>query len=330
MTVRIGFLGCGWVSAIHAPNLQTNPDVELVAFCDIVEERATEYAEKFGGRAYTDHHQMMEEEELDAIYIAIPPFAHTDQELLCAQKSIHMFIEKPLALNMETANRIYGYIKGSKVIHCVGYHWRYLPVMERAKELLNGKKVGMVQALWWLAPFPTPWWRIKSKSGGIIIENVTHCFDLLRYMFGEVERVYCESNFCLLKDLSDFNQEDVYVTTLRFKSGLVGCVSNTCGDRHSPREQMFKIFTDKLTLVLRERSLEIWEDNKLTKVAEPEIQNNLLGLYEKEDKIFIDSIKNGNSQHIKSTYEDAMKTLRLTLAIEESAKKQIPVIPSCF
>jgi len=110
-SVRVGFIGCGGIANLHMNNLSRIEGVELVAFCDVDEGRAKAAAERFKGNAYTDHRKMFEREQLDAVYICIPPHAHTDQEILAAQAGVAIFVEKPVARTLDKALEILEAIK---------------------------------------------------------------------------------------------------------------------------------------------------------------------------------------------------------------------------
>ena len=123
--VRLGFIGTGGMAGAHMNNLKNFDDVKFVAMCDVSEDRAKQRAEEFGGKAYTDYQRMYDSEELDAVYICTPPFAHGQQEILACKKGIAMFIEKPIACELDTAIIINDHVEKSRVITSVGYHWRY-------------------------------------------------------------------------------------------------------------------------------------------------------------------------------------------------------------
>ena len=105
MAVRLGFIGTGGMAGAHMKNLQTFDDVEFVAMCDIVADKVEERTKEYGGTPYTDFQKMFDKEELDAVYICTPPFAHGDQERIACEKGIPMFIEKPIAVRLEQAWR---------------------------------------------------------------------------------------------------------------------------------------------------------------------------------------------------------------------------------
>ena len=70
-------------------------EVKVVAMCDLVEQRAQEAAKEWNAQVFTDYRAMLNELELDAVYVCIPPFAHEDQEILAAEKGMALFVEKP-------------------------------------------------------------------------------------------------------------------------------------------------------------------------------------------------------------------------------------------
>jgi predicted dehydrogenase len=99
--------------------------VEIDAICDIKEETADSAVPEFGGKKYASYQQMLEREELDAVHVAVPTFAHYDAEVLAAQKGIHLFLEKPIAPTMEKTLGILETIRQANIISCVGYQIRY-------------------------------------------------------------------------------------------------------------------------------------------------------------------------------------------------------------
>ena len=108
--VRLGFIGLGHIpTRAHLPALVPlveAGEVTLQAFCDINDETAKTQAATFGAQAvYTDHHEMLDKEELDAIYLCIPPTLHTDEILIAADKELAIFVEKPQTLDMAQAVR---------------------------------------------------------------------------------------------------------------------------------------------------------------------------------------------------------------------------------
>ena len=97
--VRLGFIGTGGMASAHMNNLKNFDDVKFVAMCDISEDRAKQRAEEFGGNAYMDYQRMYDSEELDAVYICTPPFAHGQQEIIACQKGLLCLSKSQLLAN---------------------------------------------------------------------------------------------------------------------------------------------------------------------------------------------------------------------------------------
>ena len=106
MPIRIGFVGIGWIAGTHMDALSQLEDAQPVAFCDLDSGRAERAAARFGGRAYTDWRAMLDAESLDALYICLPPHAHDGVEIAAAERGIHLFVEKPVARDLDYARRV--------------------------------------------------------------------------------------------------------------------------------------------------------------------------------------------------------------------------------
>jgi myo-inositol 2-dehydrogenase / D-chiro-inositol 1-dehydrogenase len=320
--VRIGFVGTGGIAVTHFNTLSQIEDAQPVAFCDVATENAEAAARRFEGQAYSDPRQMLEAEKLDAVYICLPPHAHKDAEILAAQRGCALFIEKPLSNSMKTAERIAAAIQDAGVTASVGYHWRYLSSTAQAQKLLNAKsapRVGMAYGRW-LGGFPgAPWWRRMNQSGGQLVEQCTHIVDLARYLVGEIKKVYCCSALREMKTVyEDATVPDVTALTIEFESGAVGYVATTC---------LLGSMNDVgLDLMLRDTVYEL-RSNSLTvrHGGETHTYEHRNSAMLDEDRAFVKAVKTGRKLGIKSTYPDALKTLAVTLAANQSAKSGKPV-----
>src|SRR5439155_16568344 len=120
-------------------------------------------------------------ESPDALYVCVPPFAHEDAELIAARKGIHLFVEKPVALDVDWGASVAAVIRETGILSSVGYSLRYLPATETARRYLAGKEIAMVASHRWGGLPETPWWRVMEQSGGQLVEMTTHQVDLMRY-----------------------------------------------------------------------------------------------------------------------------------------------------
>jgi len=316
--LNIGFIGAGGIARLHLQQLEKIPELRVVAICDVNLNRAREMALELNCKVYSSHEEMLEKERLDALYICIPPGAHTNQEILAAEKGIHLFIEKPLAVNWEKSREIAEAIKKARIITSVGYTWRYMDIVEEARKFLKDKKIAMVLGFW-LGGLPgVPWWRVKAQSGGQMVEQTTHIIDLARYFAGEVEKIYAAYSLCCLKEVEDLDIEDVGTVILHFKNGALGSVSNTC--------ILSQSHTIGISVVSQDLVVECsWQSLKIIRPGRSEEIRISGNPYLLENQIFIEGIRTGDASRIRSSYEDALKTHAVTMAANLSAQQRRPV-----
>jgi len=316
--VRVGFVGVGGIAQGHLNNVKRNPLAELVAVCDIVEEKAKAASEKFGAKPYTNFADMIKREDLQALYVCVPPHAHGKVELLAAEKGISLFIEKPLASDPLTPERIAKAISRKGVIASVGYNWRYSDMTDRALEILKDKTIGLVLG-YWMGGLPgVAWWRVKAQSGGQAVEQTTHIFDMARCLAGEVKTVYASAGLQCMKDVENLDVEDASAVNLTFKNGAPGAIISTCMLSQGYRV-MISVFSRDLALEHTQGTLRIMTP------AEERLLKSRVDPYAKEDEIFIEAVSTGNASKIRSPYDDALKTHRVTMAANRSMRTGRPV-----
>jgi len=307
--VKVGFIGAGKIAHRHMEKLARIEDARLTSFCDIEEARSREAVRKYGGRYYTKYRQMLEKEDLDAVYVCLPPFAHTDQEILAAEAGINVFVEKPIALDLGKVHQIKEVVEKNGIITSVGYLYRYADIVNRAKEILSRKKVALFLG-YYFCPIPSlHWWGARHRSGGQIVEQTTHIFDLARYLVGEVDQIYGQ-RIGGLRDEKNENSDidDASCVTLRFRNGAIGNISSSCLLSHG-RDWGADLITPDMRIQLHLSSHLLRISNGRREEMRMQIDP-----YELEDKAFIEAVKEGNPGKIRSSYGDALKTLELTLA----------------
>ncbi len=318
--VKIAFVGCGKIMAKHGKYLSAHDDAKIVGHCDVNKTSAEKATSEFGGTAFTDPSAMFDKVKPDAVYVCVPPFAHGDIEEAAAERGIHLFIEKPVSIDRETCKRVSAAIRKSKVISSVGYCFRYNDTVEVARKMLKEKAISLVCGSWICRTPETPWRRKMDKSGGQLVEQSTHLFDLARYLCGEVAEVYAVgSNGCILKD-SNYSIYDSSSVSLRFKNGAAGCLSSCCVTDHVQKIVLNIVTTDSVFRFDNGRMI-IEEDGRTTEIR-PKAD-----MFEEENKTFIEAVQSGKKNKIKSSYADAAKTFRATHAANESIESGLPTKP---
>ena len=315
MVLKAGFIGVGGIANSHLDHLTQIKGVKIAALCDVVEEKLRIAQKKYGGNIYTNYKEMLDKERLDYVYVCVPPFAHADIELDIAQRSIPFFVEKPVNLYLEKGREVEKVINEKNLITSVGYVLRYMDIIEKAKRILEEKKIALLLGRYFgeVPAAGEGWYSRREKSGGQIVEQATHVIDLMRYLVGEVDQIYAQG-FIGLNKLKNYNVEDASIATLHFKKGAIGTLSSTwLLWSYFPS---LEIITKGLQLQFSINSLKVISSNK---EEEFQVKNDYAFL---EDRIFIEAVKSGNSSNIKSDYSDGLKTLKVTLAANESMKKQ--------
>jgi len=315
MAVRVGFIGCGGMNRGHMNTVKGLRGAEIVAVCDLQKDRAQAAAEEYGARSYTDHAQMIESEELNAVFIAVPPFAHEDQELLAVRKGLHLFVEKPVAVTLEKAKQIERAIAKAGVIATAGFQDRYQDIVARLKKDLQKNRPGLIMG-YWVGGMPgVAWWRRKEQSGGQAVEQTIHTFDMARYLFGEVKLVHAAWSKSLMADVPRYNVEDASCVNLQFKSGLCGTIFSGCFLKGYGKVGL-DIWTPEVLYEYSGRSaLNI---RKAGAEAETLHVGNPFG--QEIVSTFLSAVRTGDGSKLKSTYADAVKSLAVVLAANESMK----------
>lgn len=326
MAVRIGFVGCGQMTELHAANLSRMKNVRLVGFTDPATERAQKAAGQYGGEVYPTAEAMLDSADLDAAFICTPPRTRGPAEIAAAKRGIHLFVEKPIALDLKTARSVRAAIEESQIISCVGYHWRYLDTVRRAAKLLAGHKPGMVLAVW-LGSLPPPdtWWCLMRESGGQIVEQTTHIIDLARLFGGEVRRVYAALATRRERRLPRTDVPDVGSLTLEFANGAIGQISNTYLGPKRPDNPWSRIgimfISDEFILDLDWHRLRV-DDRKGTREFEKQVNP-----WEEASRAFVQAVVRKDPSRVLTPFGDAVRSLAISLAALESARTHEPVRP---
>jgi len=313
-TVRIGLIGTGGIAQAHLKRLREITQAEVVALCDIDEARVRAAAEPLGAAVYTDSAKLIADEQLDALYVCVPPFAHGDIEIQAARKGLHLFVEKPVNLYADAAREASEALRAAGVLTQVGYTLRYLPQFVRLHAFLTDKEVGAAHVFRWGGLPGSPWWRRYDQGGGQLVEMTTHQVDLLRWCMGEVAAVSAAYSFDRLhRGEPGVTVPDTQAVLLHFASGAAATISTSCA--------IGKAWMGGLDFVLKDARVSLKGE---------EIQFDPEGVYEQPaapgdvldiDNAFVQAVAMGDRSLLKSPYDDGLRSLAVTLAANRSAEE---------
>ncbi|YCK41864.1 Gfo/Idh/MocA family protein [Actinomadura sp. ATCC 39365] len=308
---HVGIIGAGNVAARHADVLSGFPDVTIAGVADTDLHKAEALASAHGAPAYGDHAGLLEAGGLDAVYVCVPPFAHGNPESDVLSCNLPIFVEKPLSLDLKTAENIAAEIDRRGLPSAVGHHWRYLDIVDRARERLDGRPVQLALGHWLDKVPPVGWWLKANMSGGQILEQAVHVLDLARLLVGEVSMVHAVP----AGNVVDGEIDRATSAVMSFAGGATGLLATSCLLRRKHRVGL-EVCADGIALELSETRLlvdgeEAVEDGGHAKTL--------------VDRTFIDAVR-GKDADVRAPYGEALRTHRLAIALARSAAERRPVM----
>jgi predicted dehydrogenase len=225
-SIHWGVIGAGDVFEHKSgPALYRTPNSQLIAVMRTSVERAQETARRHGAkRWYTDAASLVNDSDVDAVYIASPHYLHPEHVALAAQAGKNILCEKPLGVSSAQAQQCVDVCKASGVTLTVAYYRRFWQVTQAMLNFLRENAIGQVVAAraqvtdLFEGTDDRRWLLSRSQSGGDALANVgAHWVDLIRYLLGEVSDVtaYCSSEF------SGFETDDTTIAELRMESRVL-------------------------------------------------------------------------------------------------------------
>lgn len=234
--VRLGIIGLGYMGKLHLKHAQKLPNVDYVAVADS-SKRALRLAKNSGAKkTFTDFEQLLNDQEIDAVIIALPTHLHSKCALKAAEAGKDIFLEKPMARNPDEAKGIINAAKKNSVKLMMGYHLRFNKTFRKLKtqiddgslgdiELASGTFVGsgpFFHRAETHTPLPVPdWWFNKELTGGgALIDVGSHIINLLRWYFGEITHIRSHLGYRFNLDF-----EDTAMCFAKFDSGTAAVIN---------------------------------------------------------------------------------------------------------
>ncbi len=189
---RIGIIGCGGIAnGKHFPSLSKLDNIELVAFCDIILERAEHASEKYGiegARVYTNYHELLADTSIDIIHVCTPNDSHADISIAALESGKHVMCEKPMAKTTADAKRMVEAANRSGKKLTIGYNNRFRPDSQHLKILCEEGALGDIYfaKAHAIRRRAVPTWGVflneEKQGGGPLIDIGTHALDLTLWM----------------------------------------------------------------------------------------------------------------------------------------------------
>jgi predicted dehydrogenase len=239
--IRVAVIGLGFGSAVHIPALKYLDETDVVAVCARREERAKAIAARHSiPIASDDWRDIVNHPGVDAVVIATPPYLHHQMAIAALEAGKHILCEKPLARNLAETRDMVKLAQVANVVAMVNHEFRYLPVRQYVKELIDEGYVGephSASTIVYRSSLADPndrpygWLMEQDKAGGMLGASGSHHIDTLRWWLGDINAVCGTTSTAVthrrLPDsasMARVDADDNFAFILKFASGTIGTV----------------------------------------------------------------------------------------------------------
>jgi predicted dehydrogenase len=210
--IGVGVVGAGWMGQVHsrayARMPHHYPDVPLrpvlVALADPAERLRLDAVDRYGfATSYAGWEELVADPAIAVVSVATPPYLHAEIAEAVARAGKHLWLEKPAGLSLDDTRRVEAAVSAAGVVARIGYNYRFVPAVVKARELITRGGIGRVTharfrmltdyAAHPLAPLS---WRYETERGGdgVIGDLLSHGFDLVRHLLGDVDRLVADTS----------------------------------------------------------------------------------------------------------------------------------------
>lgn len=334
-TLKVGVIGCGSIAKYrHLPEYAANEHVEIVAVCDIIEDRVNQFAEEYNAKGYTDYKEVLADESIDIISVCLPNNLHAPVSIAASNAGKHVLVEKPMATSREEAEEMIEAAKTSGKKLMVGQNQRFVSSHQKAKEIIASGDIGKVYSFrtafghggpeGWSVDGRDSWFFNKEEAFiGAMGDLGVHKTDLMRYILGE-EFVEV-AGFVETNAKADTDIDDNAVCVLKTESGIIGTLAASWA---------YNAAQDNSTVIYGEKAILRLEDDPdfslIVNYTNGEVVKYELGAIQTNDEggqhssHVIDSFVSAivNDTDVAVSGEEGLKSLQVVLSALESNKNK--------
>lgn len=349
-SINVGVIGTGSISAMHLQSYQKHANANLLAVCDLNEERARLAAEKYGAtKVFTDYRELLADPEIDAVSICTWNNTHAEISIAALNAGKHVLVEKPLCRTVEEALRVQEAVKSSGKLLQVGFVRRYDPNAQMLREFADKGEFGEIyfakaSSIRRLGN-PGGWFSdIERSGGGPLIDIGVHVIDLCWYMMGRPKPVAVSANTYRklgnrsnVRNLSFYKAadydaekntvEDMANAMIRFENGASLLVDVSFTLHAKDNQQSVKLYGDKGGFEIDPEVVIVTEKHNTIINIQPQTDHkgfDFNSAFQSEVNHFIASIENGTQP--LSPVEDGVEIMKILCGIYESAEKGAEVL----
>ncbi len=222
--VKVGLIGSGFISEIHAKSLKNIVQAEIIACASPTEKHIKDFADRFRiPEWFTDYRKMLEINELDMIIIGAPNNVHAQITIDAAKAGKHIVCEKPLCMNLKEADAMIEACDTAKVKLMYAEELCFTPKYVKLKELCDSGALGNVylvkQSEKHDGPHAEWFWDVNRSGGGVTVDMGCHAFAFFRWIYGnpKIKSIYADMATIVHKDKTD--GDDLATIIITFEGG---------------------------------------------------------------------------------------------------------------
>lgn len=227
----LGVIGCGNMGISLATSAATLDNARVVCVSDVDEAKGKDLAGKLSADYDPDYRHMLKRSDVEAVLIASPPFMHPEMAVDAAEVGVHVFSEKPMSPTLEGCDAMAAAARKNGVKLGVGLVCRFHGTHTKVREIALGGEIGKPVCLTvhrlgggWGGSWVAHWRTKKAQSGGTLMEVNAHEIDFLRFVLGDVRKVYAVGGHYREKEI---DYPDLALVSLNFVSGAVGLLHSS-------------------------------------------------------------------------------------------------------
>lgn len=326
--IRIGFIGTGSFARQHAEVLK-NLGADITACYGTNPEKTAAFASDFQCKSYSEPDAMISPDIIDALYIVVPPFAHNGKvELRAIEQGIPFLCEKPIGLDLSICQEVAKKVEETDLITSSGFLLRHEPLFSEVKKIIERNKISTIRICSYSYMPEVHWWRKTGLSGGMMVESGSHYIDLLRYLFGEVISVASFSSEGIANNIvAECDGYDSMESIIKFNSGCIASIGVThLLNRVNARNDMLEVYgqdfalkVDLYQLRYLNNAVALYKELNDADWHSIANQTDKSDLLRRESMAFINAIQQKNPSLIDSSYPDALLSLKVVLAMNQSS-----------
>ena len=318
--LNIGIMGAGFIARVHAGVLACDERVQLTAIYDVVPEAAERLATSYNATAVATTLELLERS--DAVYITTPNTQHVSLAMAAIETGKHVFCEKPLATNAADAESVFEKANEGPGVFQVGHNRRFAPVYASLRKMLTETyKPHSAHVKMNRGELLKPEWTGDPEiTGGFLYETPIHMFDMMRFLFGEVESLHAIGSTHEYKEVDDFS------VLLKFANGMHATLATAADASWLFPFERVEVFCHHATLLTREMESLTCSSNlegHFTVQTMHQLPREERWGYVQEDRAFIDSIVNNSPPLVRAL--DGLMAVRIADAVYESVRTNGPV-----